>query len=169
MVLSKTPKIPCIQTWPKCSTLIRGGFFWTDGNGCRKVKAVDDGRQISTSGAAAFGDKWRVDQVRRRRTARHCTARHQRPRRVDDADSSICPMTRAPEDIDRGRANRPNTCPSPGARMTPRTPACHSNRARRLKRLWVTVSCGHNEQLRGGIRTLGFPANRQIPMADTVP
>lgn len=69
MVLSKTPKIPCIQTWPKCSTLIRGGFFWTDGNGCRKVKAVDDGRQISTSGAAAFGDKWRVDQVRRRRTA----------------------------------------------------------------------------------------------------
>jgi hypothetical protein len=72
------------------------GRFRTGGDRW-KVKAVERGWQASVAvGAAAFGDKWRADQVRRRRTARH---QHRRPLPlpvVDEAESSRRPMTHLP-------------------------------------------------------------------------
>jgi hypothetical protein len=68
----------------KCATSTAAlGCFWTGGNGCAlgeraREEKVDAGRRPRRARPAAFGDKWRVKQVRRRLTAR-----------LGDEDSSL--------------------------------------------------------------------------------
>lgn len=134
-------KCPTLIGAPACS-FRTGGDRW-------KVKAVDGrwqaGRQASPSGTAAFPDKWRVHQVRRRRTARLGVT--VRPRRVEETEPAMRPMTHPFQKIPRrghglfhARERSKHVPTSPRQLNAHRRLTRASNLRRRPRRHRVTVS-----------------------------
>lgn len=119
-------------------------------NGRRPVESKGGGRamagrQASPSGTAAFPDKWRVHQVRRRRTARHGVT--VRPRRVEETEPAMRPMTHPFQKIPRrgrglfhARERSKHVPTSPRQLNAPRRLTRASNPRRRPRRHRVTVS-----------------------------
>jgi hypothetical protein len=148
----------------------RRGCFWTDGNRC-----TVQGRKLRRSttggvhvGSAAFGDKWRVKQVRRRRFGLASSSVHvRRGRPPPHGSRRYRPLPgRARFHVDDGsvQTRAASPLPSSGARSQGRVGCRRTGKcARSENRFWLDVRLRHKGQAQCGDGNCTEDSPQQCP------